>query len=281
MKRHLVFVFMLSLGCLHAQEKKYFVLMSTGDVWIRSGNHPAIRAKAKQVLAGKEIIELRNDQSEIAIANAAGYYFDWREKGSHTMEDVSKMEKTRSPGITPKFLSYLYEEMLHPKNSNKLTHESVAASWGAGSRGNSCQTMKSPLDDAITSKDTMEFKWSHNNKLLAYNFILYDADGGQVFNCIVRDTQLIVRMAQLRKGEEEKYAWSVSSVDNKCPLYKSSFRLVTSKEESKRIDKLLKDHDSNPNEVLNNLEIADLLGKNGYYDKAIEYYNKAKLMIGK
>ena len=115
-----------------------------------------------------------------------------------------------------------------------------------------------------------------------YQFVIYDADGDEYFNCLIRDTQLVVNTAVLRKENRTRYSWTVNRVVDPCELIeKKRMELVSQDEENKMAGKIIKDTPVIENEVLYNLAIADALGLAGLYEKAIGYYDKAMSLMKK
>ncbi|HSU28833.1 MAG TPA: hypothetical protein VLJ68_10655 [Chitinophagaceae bacterium] len=277
MKTLFLFISLAVSSCLAAQKSQWLVFLVHGDVQLTAKGKMPVAVKTKQVLSSEDKIEIKNDQSEITFFNKAGDYYQVKEKGGFIVSDWVKKNSGKAPGITPKFMSYLYEEMLHPaKGAKRNSSESVAASWGAGSRGNACMPVKWPLNLIITSKDTLVFTWAHVSKSLHYQFIIYGPDGDEFFNCLIRDTQMVVNTATLRNADLNKFSWSVNPVLKPCEaIEKNRVELVNADEEEKRAAKISKEVPKTENEVLYNLAIADALGLAGFYDKAFEYYLRA------
>jgi hypothetical protein len=277
MKYFFTMVLLISCSLLGAQQR-HFILLLKGDVFLIQPNHSPIKAKPLQSLSLNDGIQLGNDQSEITIGNTTGGRTVIKGKGIYKITDIQKKEDTRGPGETSKFFTYLYEELLHPKKG--FSQQSIAASWGGGERGATCNTIKWPLNNSFSSKDSIAFKWGHESGTLNYNFILYDSEGNDLFNCNLRDTQIVVNMAKLRTGEEKRYFWSINSVIQPCrTIVKYFFDLVSREEEEKMVAALIKEVAINDNKILYDLEIADKLGQNGFIDKALEYFDKSYQQI--
>ncbi len=262
---------------IFGQKSQWMVFLVHGDVQITSKGKLPVPVKAKQFVLPEDKIDIKNDLSEITFFNKSGDYYQVKEKGSFIVGDWVKKNSGKAPGITPKFMAYMYEEMLHPaKGAKRNRTESVAASWGAGSRGNACMNLKWPLNQLVTTKDSILFSWTHESKSLNYQFIIFGPDGDEYFNCLVRDTQLLVNMVPLREADIKKISWSVNPVIKPCEaVEKNQVELISEKEEGKRIEKIIKDIPKTGNEILYNLSIADALGLEGLYDKAFEYYLRA------
>ena len=142
--------------------------------------------------------------------------------------------------------------------------------------------VKWPLDQLVTSQDSIVFKWNRVPKEQGYRFILYDGNGEEAFECVVRDKLLIVNTQILRQGNRERYRWSINRALQPCEVVvKNSLELVSTSEEAEMAKKIIKDVPRNENEALYNLSIADALGQAGLLDKALEFYDKFLVLAKK
>lgn len=273
MKIFITAVILLFCSQLGAQQQQYFILLIKGDVLVKQQGYPLKKAKVLQKLSLNDSIYLNNDQSNITIANTSGSRTELKGKGKYRITEIQIKENSKGPGATSKFFAFLYEELLHPKKG--FNQQSIAASWGGGSRA-SVESVKWPINGLVSSGDSILFKWRHKNKMLNYNFILYDNSMNEIFNCNVRDTQLVIKTINLRVRDKIRYFWSIKSVsESTLTLSKYHFELVSKEEEERMTDSIIKEIPINEQEILYHLEIADKLGRNGLVDKALEYFEQA------
>jgi hypothetical protein len=62
---------------------------------------------------------------------------------------------------------------------------------------------------------------------------------------------------------------------------KYGFTVVSPSEKQKNIDLLVNDIKNDNDDFLYYLKISDTLAKNGWYEEAVQYYNKAKAALSK
>jgi hypothetical protein len=106
---------------------------------------------------------------------------------------------------------------------------------------------------------------------------VYNSEGREIINSTATDTQLVMASHTLPKENPSSFFWSVQSVSKPCRTpAKNNFVLLPADKEQELIAALIKTVPSNDDAVLYNLAIADMLGRHGFFDEALEHVKKSK-----
>jgi hypothetical protein len=256
-----------------AQLPDYYVYLTYGEVWIQQNGGNGIKIKPRQFVYASDIIELKNTHSEIELVDKENNFVVLNAKGIYKANTLKERTTKKTEGLTRKYLGLVWASIAHSSTDFEVyKNESVAASWGGGARGSDCNIEKYPSSNSILSSDSLIFHWQGADAN-SYRYNLYDSNQNTIFELLVRDTQLIMLTPPFGVGE---YYWSVYSSINPCKQQKKiKITLISKDDEIIRTDSIIRQVAEDKDLILYNLNISDTLGKAGYIEKALNYFNKA------
>ncbi len=251
----------------------YYVYLTYGDVWIQHENKSE-RIKPKQFVYSADVITIKDTRSEIELVNREGDFVVLNNKDQYKASSLKEHLVKRTEGLTNKYLKLVWEAVSHSSSDFDIyKNESVAASWGGGARGMDCSIEKYPSGHSFFSNDSIAFTWKNKDINKTYRFNLYDSSQNPIMALLVRDTQLVLLARSLSFGE---YYWSVEAVTHPCrDIKKNKINLISKQEEDSLTESLIKKIQPNKDDILYNLQISELLGDNGFVEKALKYFNKS------
>lgn len=273
MFRSIIALFLFLSTDVSAQFPEFYVYLYKGEVSVLANNKKKNKVQPRQLIFSTDQLLLKEEKSEITLVDKSGNFVVVRGKGYHKVSDISTTS-TASNSITQKYLRLVWEDLLDPTHTNKSKIESIAASWGGAVRSG-CDITKFPKNGYKSSAETIHFAWRPSLSDSSYKFLIVDIHDNQIINEVVRDTQINVATKNLGIAGESFY-WSIQPTENSCrsvPKYRID--LIDSKTENEQVQALKKTIPEQNDLVIYNLQIAELLGRQGFMDKAITYIEKA------
>jgi hypothetical protein len=257
-----------------------YVYTITGDAFIFDKKEK-IRLVQGKVIFKEDIIGV-NESCSLTLLDQNNKFIIVNQPGKYTYKDLQKTLNVKPTGITQKFFTFIWEDLLKPNHENiPVSSKVVGGVVGGAKRGLCDPDMLEPLDNSKISKDTILFSWSRLPNANSYQVILEDSDGNEFINMIVRDTSFEILTRNLLRGEAASYSWKIVGMDRHPNDCKYSFTVVTLSEKQKNIDLLVNKIKNDNDDFLYYLKISDTLVKNGWYEEAVQYYNKAKATLSK
>jgi hypothetical protein len=256
-----------------AQLPDYYVFLTYGDIWIQHENK-SVKIKPKQLVYASDVITIKDQHSEIELVNKEGDFVVLNSKSAYKVNSLKEKLSQKTGGLTNKYLRLVWEAITHSSSDfDVYKNESVAASWGGGARGDGCSIEKYPKGRCFFSNDSLTFKWKNKDIHKTYHFQLYDSSKNIIIELLLRDTQLVLLTRSLSFGE---YYWSIDPVTHPClDIKKNKITLISKEQEDSVTTSLIKTISANKDDIFYNLQLSELLGNNGFIEKALEYFNKS------
>lgn len=277
MKKLLNFILLLIYPYISEGQAQpnYLVWQSTGNTWVISQGGAKARVKYKQHVNNNDIISIDKD-SELELVNDHGDYFVLDKKGVYSNDDIKRLYKKSMPGLFKKYFYFIWDESIrHSSDFKNLDPRAITDSWGAGSRGD-CDFAINPINGAQLTLHSILFRWQSFPETKRYNFMVFDNKHQNILSMVVKDTQIIISRKSLFTENNLHYYWSVNSAESACRTpSEMNFNLITPPEEKIEIDSLIKLVPFIENKKIYYLNISDMLGQNGFYDKAKYYFRKS------
>lgn len=268
-------VFILLTGAGEVEFPKFTVHLVKGVATLKKPAAKVVAIKQKDLVFSEDLIEIKKDNTEIHLIDKDGNFVVLTKKGKYKAGDIKNAEIRKNTGIIKKYFHLLWEDSFHPEPSDRVSVKNIGGASGGVERGDDdCQLIVLPVNGEATSADTIRFAW-HAGKTNTYSFVLLNEEGVEAMNLVLHDTSLIALAPGWRTGARTSYYVSVREAGVNCSTSsKSRFYLVDKEQEKKEIAALLKQV-NNDDPLLYNLQVADILEKNGFFQEAKNYIAKA------
>jgi len=263
-----------------AQRPQCYVYTITGDAFLFN------KGKRVHLIQGNLIFHndtiAVNRSCSLTLLDQNNKFIIVDHPGKYTYEDLQKTLNVKPTGITQKFFHFIWEDLLKPNSENIATPSKVVGGIVGGAKRGTCNPdMLEPIDNSKIANDTILFSWAHLPEVNSYQVVLDDSEGNEFINMITRDTSFEILTRNLLRSEATSYSWKIVAIGRSANDCKYSFTVVTPSEKQKNIDLLVNDIKNDNDDFLYYLKISDTLAKNGWYEEAVQYYNKAKAALSK
>jgi hypothetical protein len=265
------FLFMVFIG--NAQTTKfpeYYVYLLKGNVTLSASNGKSEKIKLNQYLYEDGVLTIASN-SEITLLNKEAKLLVLNTSGTFAVKNLANKFNNSTSSITKSYLKLLFDELLDPDyDYSKFQQKNLGGIRGGVSRGEGCGNLIFPVKDLKTSKDSILFKW-HQTSMDGYHFLIYDKDGNEAVNMIMKDTQIVIDASKLLKGTIGKYYWVIKGKDaNACEDDAIGFELMNKDDEQKLIPSLTLLKGSK--DLLAQLQVIDELENNNWIYAASDLY---------
>ena len=259
-----------------AQFPEYYIYLYKGNVNVVSKANKKVKASSKQLIYATDHLQLEGDHPEVTLVNQKGKFVEVKGKGLYAVNTLKPSDNS-APSLTEAYFHMVWEELLDPSHQ-KSKIESIASSWGGGSRG-SCDLTAFPRSGYKTSSDSLHFSWHTTGDSGDYHFIVYNSEGQEIINTSTADPKWWF-LPKRSPQEIPIFYWSVQSGSKPCrTLAKNSFILLQPSKQQEIVEALIKKLPANEDAVLYNLAIADVLSRSGFFDEALQYVKKSKQLF--
>ena len=257
-----------------------YVYTITGEALILNKSGRVRLTQGKVIFQGDTIGV--NQSCSLTLLDHNNKFIIVNQPGKYTYEDLQKTLNVKPTGITEKFFHFIWEDLFKPHSENVPKPSKVVGGIAGGAKRGSCNPeMLEPIDNSKITNDTILFSWSHLPGVSSYQVILDDSDGNEFLNMTIRDTSFEILSRNLLRSEVSSYNWEIVAEGRSTNDCKYGFTVVTPSEKEKNIDALVSGIKNNNDDFLYFLRISDTLASNGWYEDAIQYYNKAKAALPK
>lgn len=275
MKGFLFSVFLLCTGSVFAQLPEYYVYLLKGQATIDTYNNKGVKMKLGALLYKADQVKVTDQNTSITLLNHDDFFVEINKPGLYKVEDLMKLKRPEHPGITKTYLEFIWKELFNgEKDRNSLAKMGFAGSWGGVYRG-ACGGPVLPLDGSCLASDTIIFTWDKSHDSKKYFFSIMDSLKREIISVLVFDTSFGMLKRNLLAETKGSFYWCVRTAEDKCAPLSYKLHLVDKVQASGRIESLISQIPENPDLVMYNLMISDLLKKEGWYNEAWTYFLKA------
>jgi hypothetical protein len=271
MKYLLILTFLVPVLQSRAQLPNYYVYLVHGYATITKPGTKPLPVKQHQLVFKNNILVLKKDaeitlvdrDANFLILNKAGTY-----KGDKLTENAAKKNNN---GITAKYLTLLFHELLDPNEDfEKFKSENIAGVWGGVSRGHDCGNRIFPVNGLKSSTGSIIFRWHKTSPSSRYSLVIYKDEHDSTV-IAVKDTLMSVNINETLHPRPGKYYWTVTSNDGACedrvPVL---FEILTPDDEQKLTGQPVINEDGKSVET--QLLQIDKLDENGFIYAAMARY---------
>jgi hypothetical protein len=223
MKKLLFVSIFFAASYCNAQLPDYYTYLVKGQATVMKPGAKAMLLKQNSFIYKADEIALQNG-AEVTLVDKDQNFFVLRSAGIYPAKGLVKTKGAQVPGVTQKYLSLVWNELLNPKQDYaNFSNSNVGGVSGGVFRGLACNNLIFPIKGLRTSSDSIHFKWLNTSPGADYMLLIYDHAGKEVLNMQVADTQKTLSLAQSLHSVTGNYYWLVKGRPNGCeeevPVY--------------------------------------------------------------
>jgi hypothetical protein len=208
----LVLIVILTQGLdAHGQWPAFGVYHITGNIKCA----PAKGGGTKPVVSHSWLYDgdklmLLDNISDVILFDRDNNYIHLSGKGTYATADIQKMQRIHvQDNLTVRYLSLVWDEVLHPSSGSQMDKEKFVHSTGGVSRG--LTVMLTPRDGYATSMDSVIFRWHKVSWARKYFLRLRTPDGDLRVDSVLIDTAAVVHFSP-RMNAGNTFFWSLDLV---------------------------------------------------------------------
>lgn len=273
MKRVVVSLFILIGLQASAQFPDYFVDLIRGEVFLTQKGAASRKLKYHDYVFKDDSIILKPG-AQVTLVNTKNKSISITKSGSYNRADIEKMRSVSNGGVTRIYFTLVWDQ-IKLKHHAEPDLKKITRSLGGVRRGDNCLTIMMPFNGWVTCADSLKFEWSSSRTGPNYKFRLTGFDNKPILDQIIQDTQFVFRRNMLPQPEDTIYYWEIKEEKYECPNLNKNRLIWLSREQYENISRELIRSVIYSDTRNYNLNVAEVLIINKFYELAAEYILKA------
>lgn len=258
-------------SALLAQTNDYCIYLMSGDIKVGTKGKSPEKAKVNQFLSNNQEL-LIAEKAQVTLVTKDARYLTLNTAGTYKVSDMASNLKNYPPGVTQKYVSLLWKDLVAAQDNFSTARKSAAAGTiGGVHRGDECGTLIFPSVNMRTSSEQIRFIWKSIPSVNQYELQIMDGQMNDIFSKQLSDTQINLSLSKEMAGKTGEMYWTVKvKSGSSCDIEAKPFQIFKREEEDKILgpDKEI----SETADPIGQLQAIDQLEKDGWIYRAFHRY---------